>query len=234
MASCALDLKQAVIMYGKNFEGPRAVDGIFLGYKVLPGGKCVGEYYVSKTLEMAEHCNSRRRKVRVYTVRELFWDREAEFTFPIAKLRPKGWKCKPEPSEFYEDPFDEIDEDQGGDFGELEEQLFKECERELDRREKKLTHPAHDTDVETSGTDADAKEDALLDYPRPDMRGKPGWVAGRYVRGYRGTFRPPDILPEVWDALGRDHKRALAHIYEDSLYAEPKPEGKKHKRKMLK
>ena len=66
--------------------GPRGVDGIFLGYHVLPGGQWKGDYWVATLEEFAEldfGAETANKKIRMQRVGGVIRDQQKAVDFPL-------------------------------------------------------------------------------------------------------------------------------------------------------
>ena len=54
-----------------------------------------------------------------------------------------------------------------------------------------------------------------------DMRGRPQWFGDEFVRGWKGSKRPPDIHPTIWNKfMGDKDKREAIKKYQQQLERE--------------
>lgn len=70
-----------------------AVDGVFLGYHLHPGGKWSKDYLVCSLDDFIVHADD-RRKIKVHRVREVVFANDGQWNFPIANAKNAALKAK--------------------------------------------------------------------------------------------------------------------------------------------
>ena len=210
---------------------PRAMPGIFLGYHLQPGGLWKGDYYVAARSDFGEYHGSSFGHVPVQRVKEVIHDRLGGYQFPLkAQYEEQRRQVPPRRGDFGADTLsgggmragDVVEGDlpvpAHGDHwgapgappvgsrpsvGEAAAETSAEVSLAEGDAGGDLQHPTV-ARAEGASSSGGQKDKDVYDVPGGQM------VYGRFVRKYKGTTRPPDIWPELWQMMTpRQRERAI-------------------------
>jgi len=195
--------------YGRgNFDGPRipfgalvgfrppkpvllkmpkfrstSVPGFFMGYHIPTNGKWAGDCYVSPLSDFTESNVS--GKVRMFRVKEVFFDKSKDFEFPMRAVRDNAERRLV--------PIQTIKYDVGEE-GNPEEPLIDRDPETIEVVEinKTLEDQLNDGDIEDFYVDHDD--------------------GGKIKKRRRGSSRPHCIPTKVWDKMNANERRDAAEL----------------------
>ena len=166
---------------------PKAVPGIFLGYKMHPGGTWRGEYVVAELHEFDDMDDVNNGRVSVQTaVREVHFPKDEKVVFPLKDRYDKIKRTLPDHADRADgDSVDESPADSSNPKGAVPDTTQNVGER-------RETDEAQQTEDEQN---------------KPKQRGVGSAnLFGINIRNYKGSTRPPDIFPMEWTAMSKKQK----------------------------
>jgi hypothetical protein len=184
---------------------------VFIGYHIHPGGVWSGDYLVAELAPLRKNFDVVKSKIKIHRIKEVVTNHTGKFTFPVAELRQKGGlgeahfgpPCDPEMPDLVVDESDD---------------------------EALPQAAGSSTDIPDVPIQADPPLEAVPSHDGP-LSGNTGLAPGTDTRGMgletfggrggvrvrKGSTRPPDISPELWQSISKKKKnRRLKSIKKNS------------------
>ena len=67
--------------------GAKTIPGVFIGYRIQPGGLWSGDYLVADLAPFREDCDVAKSKVKIHRIKEVLRNRSGLYDFPVAQWR---------------------------------------------------------------------------------------------------------------------------------------------------